>query len=346
MAGEAGTLGEDAGSAGASPELGGQGGVSGGGSTQPPSCRAGSTLKCGPNEESCCTSLPLPGQTFYRSYDAISADYKSQAYPASVTGFRLDKFEVTVGRFRQFVAAVVGSWRPSAGDGKHTHLNGGKGLVNVGTEGGNEAGWDAAWSDNLASKAADWDAGLACDQAAASWTPKAGSKELFPISCVNWYEAYAFCIWDEGFLPSDAEWNDAASAGAQQRVYPWSSPPTSDNIDCMHANYRGTPSADGPDYCVAPGTGSVAQVGSQSPLGDGRWGQSDLAGNVYEWTLDSFAKYSNTCPDCVNSDALETKVIRGGGYTNAAVDQLVSARAENAPVSRSVSMGFRCARLP
>jgi formylglycine-generating enzyme required for sulfatase activity len=343
-AGDAASGGADIGGGGASA-----GSSSGGAAANaPPSCKAGgATSQCGPNEESCCTSLPIPGQTFFLGFDGVSADYKDKSHSASVTGFRLDKYEVTVGRFRQFVAAVVGSWRPDAGAGKHAHLLDGAGLKNVGATGGNEAGWDAAWSSQLASKAALWNANLACDQASASWTPSAGSKELYPISCVNWYEAYAFCIWDDAFLPSEAEWNDAASAGSQQRAYPWSSPPSSLDIDCAHANYRGKEVANELDFCTAPGTGSVAVVGGASPLGDGRWGHSDLAGNVYEWTLDSFASaLPSTCPDCVNAEALPNKVIRGGGFGNDAEAQLVSARNANAPAARSTSMGIRCARIP
>jgi len=47
-----------------------------------------------------------------------------------VGDFKLDKYEVTVGRFRQFVAAWNGGagYTPPAGSGKHTHLNGGNGL--------------------------------------------------------------------------------------------------------------------------------------------------------------------------------------------------------------------------
>lgn len=346
---DGGAAGSDAGNAGdggtANPG-GGSGGSGGSVANQPPSCKGGgSTAKCGPNEESCCLSPQIPGQTFFRSYDAVSADYKSQANPASVTSFHLDKFEVTVGRFRAFVSAVVGdAWRPSAGSGKHTHLNDGKGLANVGASAGNEPGWDPAWSAKLADNAADWDARLVCDNASSSWTSEVGSKELLPISCLDWYEAYAFCIWDEGFLPSEAEWNDAAAAGEQQRVYPWSSPPSANAIDCLHANYLGADSANGPDFCTAPGTGTVAAVGSLSPLGDGRWGQADLGGNVYEWALDTFAPYTATCPDCTNTEA-DDRVIRGGGYSNAAEDVLVSARNASAPAGRSKSIGVRCARV-
>ncbi len=59
----------------------------------------------------------------------MGADRRRRADPASVSGFRLDKYQVTVGRFRQFVAASVAGWRPAAGSGKHAHLNGGQGLA-------------------------------------------------------------------------------------------------------------------------------------------------------------------------------------------------------------------------
>ena len=50
-----------------------------------------------------------------------------------------------------------------------------------------------------------------------------GPHETLPINCIDWYEAYAFCIWDGGFLPSEAEWEYAAAGGDEQREYPWGS---------------------------------------------------------------------------------------------------------------------------
>src|SRR5580704_6839465 len=55
-----------------------------------------------------------------------------------------------------------------------------------------------------------------------TWTETAGSSENLPITEAHWYAAYAFCIWDGGFLPSEAEWNYAAAGGSDQRAYPWS----------------------------------------------------------------------------------------------------------------------------
>jgi formylglycine-generating enzyme required for sulfatase activity len=292
----------------------------------------------------CCGSFEVPGGTFYRSYDDVNAVYMSQASPATVSGFRLDAYEVTVGRFRAFVNAVANGWRPGAGDGKHSHLNGGSGLANVGQAdaGAFENGWDASWTSNLASSVAGWDSALGCQsaQGAASWTASPGGNEHQPINCITWYEAYAFCIWDGGFLPSEAEWNYAASGGSEQRVYPWSSPATSTTIDCAHANYSpmGTPP------CSATGT---TNVGSDSPSGDGKWGQADLAGNVWEWTLDSYAPYVTPCTDCSNVEPpLSSRVQRGGSYNVVAFSLLTSYRGQQPVATRDTSFGVRCARRP
>ncbi|MEB2312890.1 MAG: SUMF1/EgtB/PvdO family nonheme iron enzyme, partial [Polyangiaceae bacterium] len=173
--------------------------------------------------ESCCTSRLVKGGTFYRGYTEPpgSTGYKTKDYPATVADFRLDEYEVTVGRFRKFVEAWVDGWRPVAGAGKHTHLNGGLGLVNGGAGGGNEPGWDASWSSELAQSTVDWDTNLACYSGYETWTPSAGGNENRPINCASWYELQAFCIWDGGFLPSETEWHYAASGGSEQRKYPW-----------------------------------------------------------------------------------------------------------------------------
>jgi sulfatase modifying factor 1 len=299
---------------------------------------------CGPGgtgSESCSTSLEVTGGSFYRSYDPVF--YADKSYPATISTFRLDKYEITVGRFRQFVTAVVGGWRPAPGSGKHTHLNGGNGLSATG--GGYEAGWDSSWTSSLAASDADWNTNLKymCDEAAASstWTPSGGSNESKAITCETWYEAYAFCIWDGGFLPSEAEWNYAAAGGGGvngQRVYPWSSPSTSATADCSFANYFAG---------ARCSVGGVNDVGSESPKGDGAYGQADLAGNVFEWNLDSFVSpYVNPCIDCVNLTPAVERVFRGGGIAYNSTALLTAARNVYQQEDRTYRNGARCARAP
>ena len=278
-----------------------------------------------------CTSLEVAGGTYDRSYDGLT--YVDDTSPATVSGFRLDRYEVTVGRFRPFVGAVLGGWLPAAGSGKHTHLNGGQGLVVTG--GGYEMGWDAtSWNSRLATTAAGWDGNLVNG----TWTATAGSNETLPITQLDWYEAYAFCIWDGGFLPSESEWNYAAAGGSDQRAYPWSPafPPGSTAIDCTRANYDGCP------------TGVVHAVGGTSPAGDGKWGQSDLAGNVWEWNLDwnDESNYVTPCVDCANLAGAEFRVIRGGSFGNTPPVLLVSFRNADPPEYRGDLVGVRCARTP
>jgi len=291
--------------------------------------------------ESCCTSLLVTGNSsasFSRSYDGISTGFTDSKWKAQVSSFRLDKYEVTVGRFRQYVAAVIAGWTPAAGSGKHAHLNGGLGLA--GPALGYEPGWDPTFTTatNFPTSKATWDANLNDPSFRPTWTSVPGLNEKRPINEVTWYDAHAFCIWDGGFLPSEAEWNYAAAGGVEQRAYPWSAayPPGSTTISSA--------------YAVFTGAGDAKQVGSKSPLGDGKWGQSDLAGNVHEWVLDliKFPYNETTCTDCAFTYAPGeyNRILRGGSFGNDDVELIVSKRFNSTPNRRSEAMGIRCARKP
>jgi formylglycine-generating enzyme required for sulfatase activity len=311
----------------------------------PPSCASpGPGISdCANDGGSCCDSLAVAGGDFFRSYDGVSTGFASQASPAAVTSLRLDRYEITVGRFRQFVVAEVAGWRPMSGSGKHVHLNDGNGLTDSSSPSTFEPGWVTSWNANLAATASGWTTNLSCDPTMATWTPAAGANEDKPIGCVSWFEVYAFCIWDGGFLPSEAEWNYAASGGSDQRVYPWSTPPSSETIDCSYANYLAAEDAGG---CSAADNVEVHAVGADSPKGDGKWGQSDLSGNVLEWTLDYFATYGATCPDCAYLTFTSVRVARGGSYDELPVYALASARDAYDPSIRVPYLGARCARAP
>jgi formylglycine-generating enzyme required for sulfatase activity len=293
----------------------------------------------------------VPGGTFYRGYDGVT--YTDQTHPATVSDFRLDKYEVTVGRFRPFVAALNAGWRPTDGAGKHSHLNGGKGLLNVGDDAGvvYESGWSSSFDVSLPADAATLAGWLACDPTSQTWTPSAGANENRPITCVNWTVAYAFCIWDGAFLPSEAEWNYAASGGPEQRAYPWSSPATSTVIDDTYAVYCG-------GSCT-----SSQNVGGKPP-GVAKWGHEDLAGNVWEWTLDfsilgaELTGYPDPCTDCVYRPSDPSAPVgplqkRGGAFNSGASGQgsvLTSDRwpfpQDFAPGVPQGIEGLRCARAP
>jgi formylglycine-generating enzyme len=297
-----------------------------------PSCAqsGAGTTDCGPMHGSCCASTLVLGGPFLRSFDAVT--FTDNSNPATISDFRLDTYEVTVGRFRQFIAATVAGWSPPPGSGIHTSLS--HGLFDANTS-APEGGWQSEWDAGIYHTQDAWNATLACETSS-SWTANAGTNEHLPIGCVSWFQAYAFCIWDGGYLPSEAEWNYAAAGGSEQRVYPWSTPATSSAIDCTYAN-------------IADCVSALLPVGALSPKGDGRWGQADLTGNVNEWVLDEYAAYPVPCIDCarVSSGTPSTtrRAIRGGTLQFPAV-VVVSARFSDDPHAGGVLTGVRCARSP
>ena len=152
------------------------------------------------------------------------------------------------------------------------------------------------------------------------------------MTCASRVEAFAFCIWDGGRLPTEAEWNAAAAGGSEQRIYPWGSDP----IDASHALY-------------GIGTGGAPVAVGTHPLGNGKWGHADLAGNVAEWVLDTYVSpYAITpCNDCADHTAGGPSAMRGGAFYNNQYILLASARSTPAgSVVRDGGIGFRCVRTP
>jgi sulfatase modifying factor 1 len=264
-----------------------------------------------------------------------------------VSSFLLDKYEVTVGRFRQFVNAVVpadggAGWRPPAGSGKHTHLNGGQGVAKSDSAGTYEPGWVA--SDD--GEVAPTNDNLACKARYVTWTASTGGQENLPINCVNWWEAYAFCIWDGAFLPSEAEWEYAAAGGGEQREYPWgATAPGTANGYAIYGDGTGNCYYPGPGLESCTGTTNIAPVGTATQ-GAGLWGHLDQVGNVWEWGLDWYAPYVDPCVDCANLEPTSSRVVRGGYFYVPATILLPSNRNGNAVSYRSNCLGLRCARTP
>ncbi len=284
-----------------------------------PSC-VGLAPTCGVNQDQdCCNAPSVPGDTFNRSNDAN--------YPATISTFRLDAYPVTVGRFRKYMAAYQGGWRPSVGQGKNPNQ-------------ATDPGWEARFSQNLV---ADLPPALNCNGTYATWTSTPGANENRPLVCATFEDAFAFCIWDGGRLPSEAEFNFASAGGREQRYYPWSEPSGNTFIDTTYASYD----CAGDGSAVADcSLSDLAVVGSKSN-GKARWGHMDMAGNVWEWTRDWTADYVNPCNDCINTSVGDWHMVRGGGFPYSSSYLVTSFRFGLYPgYTRTGDLGFRCARAP
>jgi cysteine-rich repeat protein len=262
----------------------------------------GLTDGCGnQGNDDCCSAPVAPG------YEELPA-------------YALDKYEVTVGRFKKFVDAYNG--HPANGVGADPTIA--------------NSGWRSpAWDDEIAANKAALINAVQCNATYQTWSTSA-ENDFKPINCVSWYEAFAFCAWDGGWLPDHGEWKLAASGG-NLWTYPWGDTPApTDKVDASaaYANYNCMGDGGIPGSCSFA---DILRVGSK-PLGAGKYGHLDLAGSVFEWNID-------ICEgDCGDLD------IRGipGGAWNSASDRLMSGINVGGlePFKHSASVGFRCARAP
>jgi formylglycine-generating enzyme required for sulfatase activity len=310
----------------------GTGGVVGTGGTgpvaEPPSC-LGKSFRCGAASENCCTTIHLEGGSFPMGrgtgQDLFSEGRGNEVpeHTATVAPFSLDKYEVTVGRMQSFVADY-NRWRqagnPAANAGANPNIPG------VAT------GWNPTW--NIPSDAAGLDSNLRCNTA--GQTLGAGN-ENYPANCVNWHEAFAFCLWDGGRLATEAEWELAAAGGTENRLYPWG-PEAPDNT---RASFAG---------CVGCATSAFTAVGSY-PAGVGRWGHLDLVGSVWEWVLDWYQSdwYStdgSTCNNCVDWTSATYRSLRGSSWSDPSSDLRAAFRGYAVGSSHYTYRGARCARDP
>lgn len=310
---------------------GGQGGVAGGAAgsghggapTQgglPTSCREPAPTCGTPDFGECCGIAAIPGGSFVRGAHAAEKSVWSGPAPATVSPFGMDVYEITVGRFRRFVEAYPTS-RPSPGSGAHAKHP--------------DSGWRDSWplpADQPSLRAALVGT---CGETT-TWTEAPAGNEHKPIICLTWYEMFAFCAWDGGRLPTEAEWEFAAVGGDEQRVYPWSSPPSSGVINEENAVFE--PSFGG--NSVDPGP-----VGLKAK-GRSRWGQADLLGNAMEWTHDAYLGLIEPCVDCLRTTGSSTRVARGGGSASQGLYSEYRWEGLEFKNGARLSIGGRCVRQP
>ena len=162
-----------------------------------------------------------------------------------------------------------------------------------------------------------------------------------PVSHVCWYEAEAYCRWAERRLPTELEWEVAASRAPTasghalmrgKRLFPWGDAwPTS---DCSNLDGQRLHSVD------------VAAF----PQAESAFGCRQMLGNVWEWTESLFKPYPGFDPDLYQDYSAPwfeegRRVLRGGSWATRA--RLVNNNHRNffTPDRGDLPAGFRTCAL-
>ena len=150
-----------------------------------------------------------------------------------------------------------------------------------------------------------------------------------PVEEIDWNDAKAFCEYVGGRLPSEAEWEYAARAGAATTYY------CGDDESCL----------DGIAWHEGNSGSETHPVGQKAA---NAFGLYDMLGNVWEWLADCYHQDYNDDPpadggvweggDC------SYRILRGGSSCNDAWYHRVSYRGRRDPDDDYRVFGFRCAR--
>ncbi len=256
--------------------------------------------------------ISIAGGTFTMGTDdeAWAYDNERPAHAQFVAPFRIDRTPVTNDAYFEFVGA--GGYR-------------------------DDTAWSDAgreWRDEAALEQPEfWSAGPDGSwgrQRFGRWEPVPPSE---PVQHVCWYEADAFARWAGKRLPTEAEWEYAASWDANRGTaarFPWGNGAP----DPLRANLGGARFAPDP-------------VGSH-PAGVSASGCHQMVGDVWEWTASEFTGYPGFAPFPYReySEVFFDggyRILRGGSWATDASATRTTFRNWDLPIRRQIFAGFRCA---
>jgi len=257
--------------------------------------------------------VPVPGGEFVMGTDdrAFALDNERNAHVVDLPDFLIDTTPVTNGAFVEFIE-----------DGGYERRD----LWD-------EKGWEYIKEEGI-TEPKHWYQ----PEPHSWWTERFGFDEPLnlaaPVVHVSWYEADAYARWAGKRLPTEEEWEKAASWDPEtgtKRLYPWGDePPT-----LVHANL---------DQLAF----RAAEVGAY-PEGASAYGILGMVGDVWEWTVSDLYAYPGfeAFPYREYSEIFfgpGYKVLRGGSWATRPPAIRNTFRNWDFPIRRQLFVGFRCAK--
>ncbi len=195
------------------------------------------------------------------------------------------------------------------------------------------AGWERVNSER-------WQAPLYWEQREGAWMIRdfAGLHDVSnklnePVYHVSFLEASAYAKWAGKRLPTEAEWEKAASfspALNAKREFPWGDAPIDKHFGNLFEN----------------GLWAVAPIGA-FPKGQSSYGCQQMIGDVWEWTISDYSPYpgfKSEFDEYNDKWFVGQKVLRGGSFATPRSHIRTTYRNFFHPEERWMVSGFRCAK--
>jgi formylglycine-generating enzyme len=263
----------------------------------------------------------IPGGAFVLGDTLALVDLDQRAQPERmrvVEPFLMDVHEMTVGRYRE---AVRRGFKPA----DDTPRPNGEPLDVTAT------GKGCTW--NVAGATSDPASGI--------------DREAYPLTCVSWSTARAVCEFLGGALPTEDQWEYAATAatGTSETPYPWGRElPT-----CARTVFGRFQAP--LDQCASAGLGPVRVNDPLLVNGDvNAQGVVGLGGNVQEWLSTAFVPYADAAWERAGLRApldeaeAPLRAVRGADWSGFSLFATGSARRAQASAGTFTTVGFRCVR--